>query len=236
VPSERSSAGHRFYGQADVERLYQILLFKELGIPLEGIAQLIDDPAIDQISALRAQRELLVEKRRRVSQVIRALDQALKTMDQGGSMSKEEMAGGFKAMANAPEEVRDHYAKHQQETVDQWGGGDSYKESMRRAKTYSKDDWKRIKAEGAAAETHMAELMKTGADPKGEEARAGAEIMRQHISRRYYPCSHKMHAGLAEMYQADSRFKAHYEDRAQGLAAFVASAIRANAIDQLGLG
>ena len=38
-----------------------------------------------------------------------------------------------------------------------------------------------------------------------------------------------MHVGLADMYEADHRFRAHYEGRAEGLASFVARAIRANA-------
>jgi hypothetical protein len=38
-----------------------------------------------------------------------------------------------------------------------------------------------------------------------------------------------MHAGLADMYTADARFAAHYEERAAGLAAFVSAAIKANA-------
>jgi MerR family transcriptional regulator, thiopeptide resistance regulator len=57
----------------------------------------------------------------------------------------------------------------------------------------------------------------------------GAEAMREHISRWFYACSHGMHTGLADMYEADPRFTAHYDDRAPGLARFVAEAIRANA-------
>jgi len=56
-----------------------------------------------------------------------------------------------------------------------------------------------------------------------------AEQARVHIDRWFYPCSRAMHAALAEMYTADARFAAHYEERAAGLAAFMADAIRANA-------
>jgi MerR family transcriptional regulator, thiopeptide resistance regulator len=45
-------------------------------------------------------------------------------------------------------------------------------------------------------------------------------------------CSHAMHAGLADMYTADERFKAHYDTRPEGLAEYVASAIKANAARQ----
>ena len=59
-----------------------------------------------------------------------------------------------------------------------------------------------------------------------------ADQARLHIDRWFYPCSPAMHAGLADMCTADERFRAHYEDRAEGLAEFVAAAIKANTARQ----
>jgi len=58
---------------------------------------------------------------------------------------------------------------------------------------------------------------------------AYAESVRLRITRWFYPSSAEMHAGLADLYGSDPRFRAHYEKRASGLAALVARAIRANA-------
>lgn len=229
VPSERSAAGYRLYSEADLERLYRILLYRELGFPLEGIGRLMDEPGADAGAALRAQRGLLVEKRRKVDAVIRAVDRALELMETGGKMSREELSEGFEAFAEAPEEIREHQAKHAREVGERWGSTEAYQQSMRRARGYSRADWERIREEGEENESRMAELLLAGADPEGEAARAGAEAMRRHIDERFYPCSHRMHAGLADMYEADARFAAHYDERAPGLARFVAAAIRANA-------
>ncbi|HEX7049459.1 MAG TPA: MerR family transcriptional regulator [Longimicrobiales bacterium] len=229
VPSERSGAGYRLYSEADLERLYQILLYRELGFPLENIGQVLDAPALDRRSALRAQRELLVEKRRKTDAVIRAVDRVLESIERGTKMSSEEMMDGFDAFADAPEEVRAHQAKYGAEARERWGDTDAYKESMRRARRYTKADWKTIQEEAESNEARMAGLLAAGAAPDGAEAMSGAEAMRQHISRWFYPCSPEMHTALADMYEADPRFKAHYEERAEGLAAFVAAAIRANA-------
>jgi superoxide dismutase len=57
-----------------------------------------------------------------------------------------------------------------------------------------------------------------------------AERARRHIDDRFYACSHAMHAALADMYTSDERFRAHYDDRHQGLAAYVSAAIKANAV------
>lgn len=230
VPSGRTESGYRLYSESDLERLYRILLYRELGFSLEGIGRVLDDPSHDRIAALRAQRALLLEKSRRTEAVIRAVDRTLETMKRGEPMSSEEIMAGFDAFANAPREVRSQQTEHAAEVRERWGETDAYRESMRRARGFTKADWAAIQEEAAAAETHMAELMTEGADPEGTEAMAGAEALREHISHWFYPCSHRMHAGLADMYEADPRFTAHYEERAEGLAAFVATAIRANAI------
>lgn len=116
-----------------------------------------------------------------------------------------------------------------EEARQRWGNTDAYKESARRSKRYGKEEWAAIKAEVEEVEAGMARLLANGEAPDGDAAMALAEEARLHIDRWFYPCSHRMHVGLADMYTADPRFTAHYDDRAPGLAAFVAEAIRANA-------
>lgn len=115
------------------------------------------------------------------------------------------------------------------EARERWGGTDAWKESERRSAKYGPAEWGRIKEEAENVEAGMAALLAAGASPSGPEAMALAEEARQHIGRWFYPCSHAFHVGLAEMYTADPRFREHYDQRAAGLAAFVADAIRANA-------
>jgi hypothetical protein len=125
-------------------------------------------------------------------------------------------------------------SQYEKEVQERWGQTDAYKESARRTKSYKADDWARIKAESESIEAGMAELMKAGETADGVGAMDQAELARLHVDRWYYPCSHRMHAGLADMYVADPRFAAHYEERVEGLASFVASAIKANAARQAG--
>ncbi len=227
VPSQRTEAGYRLYDEADLERLQQVLLYRELGLQLEGIAQLLDEPALDRRSALKAQRAALSEKLRRTAALIRAVDRRLGAIERGEKMAADTGFEGFEAF-DAPEEIKAHQTKHEEEVKERWGETDAYRESMRRARSYSKQDWARIKEEAEAIDAEMAALLRSGSDPTSAEAMAVAERARQHVSRCYYDCSPRMHAGLADMYEADPRFAAHYEERATGLAAFTAAAIRAN--------
>ena len=116
-----------------------------------------------------------------------------------------------------------------QEARERWGDTDAYKESVRRTRTYDDAAKARIAAELETIEADFAEAMKAGVPAEDPLARGIAERARLHIDSWYYPCSPRMHVGLAEMYTADERFKAHYEERAAGLAEYVAAAIRANA-------
>jgi DNA-binding transcriptional MerR regulator len=59
TPSKRSEAGYRLYNDSDLERLQQVLFFRELGFALDVIAGLMKEPGFDRESALLMQRELL---------------------------------------------------------------------------------------------------------------------------------------------------------------------------------
>lgn len=124
------------------------------------------------------------------------------------------------------EQNRDPY---EAEARQRWGDTKAYRESTRRAGKYGEADWKRIRDEQEAVEEAFAEALAAGAPADGERATDLAEEARRLIDRWFYPCSHEMHAKLAEMYTADDRFRAHYDERAEGLAAYVAAAIGANA-------
>lgn len=219
-PSQRSRSGYRLYTAADLQRLHQILLFRELGFPLEGIQQLLGATVPDRAAALRAQRDLLKDKVKRTENVIRAVEAALQALERGEVMDEEKMFEGF--------EDFDH-SSYAEEAEERWGETEAYKESMRRTKRYTKEDWAAIKAEAEAVEARLAELFVAGTNPSDEEAMDAAEAHRLHMDRWFYPVSHAMHVGLGQMYMADPRFREHYDRRAPGLAAFVEAAIRANA-------
>lgn len=220
VPSARTASGYRIYDEGDLLRLHQILIFRELGFSLEGIGQILDAPAFERGEALRAQKELLGESLEKTKAVIRAVDAALEALKGGTRMDRKKMFEGF--------EEFDH-AQYEDEARERWGKTEAYKESMRRTKQYTKDDWARIKADSEAVEKRLAELLEAGKDPDTPEVMDAAEAHRLHMNRWFYPVSHAMHLELGRMYVADPRFTAYYEERADGLAAFVAAAIEANA-------
>lgn len=221
VPSGRSRAGYRLYSDADLARLHQILLLRELGFSLEAIAQVLAEPLAERRLALRLQRERLVAQQRRTDAVLRALDRTLAAMEQGeDTMTTEQMFEGFDKF---------EHAQYEREAHERWGDTEAYKESARRTKSYSRADWAAIKEEGASNVAGFAAILAAGKPPNSPEAMDLAEAARLHIDRWFYPCSRAMHVCLGEMYVADPRFADFYDRHRPGLAAFVAAAIKANA-------
>ena len=115
------------------------------------------------------------------------------------------------------------------EARERWGHTDAWRESVQRTRGYSEDDWARIRAESDQVLERIAALMADGVRPTSAAAMDLAEAHRRHIDRWFYACSPDMHRGLASMYTADPRFSAYFEEPHEGLSAFVADAIRANA-------
>ena len=220
VPSRRSASGYRLYDEADLQRLRDILLFRQLGLSLEAIRQLLEDPTVDRRQALTAHRAALLRERRQMDAVLRAVDAAIDALEKGETMEESKLFDGFDEFDNS---------KYEEEARERWGHTDAYRESQRRAKGYSKEDWARIQAEADGVMKGLADLLERGVTPDSPEAMALAEQHRVHIARSFYPCDHRMHVALAEMYTADARFTEYFEKRRPGLAAFTQAAIRANA-------
>ncbi|WP_030785796.1 MerR family transcriptional regulator [Streptomyces sp. NRRL S-920] len=220
VPSGRNHAGHRRYGDTDLDRLQQILFYRELGFPLEEVASLLDDPDADPRAHLRRQHDLLTARIAKLQEMAAAVETAMEAKKMGIDLTPEEK---FEVFGDFDPE------QYTEETERRWGDTEAYRESQRRSATYTKDDWKRINDEFAAVHAHLGELLAQGLAADSREAMDGAEEHRRFISRYHYECGHEMHTCLGEMYVADERFTAFYEAIRPGLAVYLRDAILANA-------
>ena len=219
-PSGRSDSAYRRYEDSDLERLQQILFYRELGFSLEDIATVLDEPGSEPVAHLRRQHELLLARIARLQMMVTAIEREMEVKQMGIQLTPEErfeVWGDFN-----PDD-------HAEEAEERWGDTDAYKESQRRAASYTKEDWLAIKAEAEAIHSRLIEAMRSGEPADGETAMGLAEEHRQHMSRWFYECGYDMHRGLGEMYVQDPRFKATYEAMAEGLAEYLSRAVLANA-------
>ena len=219
VPGARTAAGYRVYTDSDLLRLQQILIGRELGLPLEDIGRALDDPAFNLREALLAQREQLEQRARETANMIAALDAALTLVTEPGRERRmDQLFDGFAVSRRYEAEARER-----------WGNTDAYKEGARRTKGYTTEDWTRLREESDAIYSDAAALMKAGRVAVDEKVLDVAERHRLWIDRWFYPCSPEMHQALASMYESDARFAAAIDEHSPGLTTFLVAAIRAKA-------
>jgi len=220
VRPHRTASGYRFYTDDDLERLRHVVVYRRLGFPLEEIAPLLDDPQADVEAHLRRQRAAVMTRLHEMRSLVAALDRALEARMNGTPLTREEQKELF------GDGFSEEYAR---EAEERWGDTDAWRQSRARSARYTKDDWRRIAAEGEEVTARFAALKRAGTPADAEEAMDAAEAHRGHIDRWFYDLGYPMHRGLAAMYLADDRFTATYDAREPGLARYVHDAINANA-------
>jgi DNA-binding transcriptional MerR regulator len=220
-PTDRTAAGHRRYSATDLQRLREILFYRELDFGLDEIASLLTDSADGIDERLRSQHRMLRERIQRHQQLLVAIEKEMEARDMGISLTPEEQFEVF-----GTDQVGGEWAD---EADERWGDTAAYQESQRRTAAYTKDDWAALKAESDSGLRNYADAMRGGTPAASPMAMALAEVNRQFITRWFYDCGYDVQRGLAEMYIADERFRKTYDDVEPGLAQYVHDAIVANA-------
>ena len=208
-PSSHSAAGYRLYVERDVERLQQVLFFKELGFDLKEIGKILGDPKFDRRRALVEHRKLLLERQERIGRLVQSVDRTLESMQRGTPMNAN-MFDGFDA------------EKHLEEARQRWGGTPAFEESERRWKSFSKADFADIQQESQEIiDGLVARMDRDPADPEVQEL-----IRRHHelINDKFFTCTDYRQIG--DGYVNDPRFTAFYDKIQPGLAKFKRDAIR----------
>lgn len=217
-PSGRTLAGYRLYSDADLLRLQQILVGRELGLPLEEIRRSLDDPRFDRRAALAEQRRLLLERIDQTARMVRAIETALGVLDagaEGGTVDMSTLFEGFDP------------AKYETEVEERWGASAAYRESKRRRAGMTPEDWRQANGEQAAVYAELAAEQAAGKRADDPAVAALVERHRQVIERWFYPCNQEMHERLADLYENDARFAATIDGHGEGLTPFLVAAIRA---------
>lgn len=210
-PQHVTEAGYRVYGEAELLRLRQILLFREMGFSLSDIRTMMARADWNGREALAGQRELLLLRRKRLDDMIALVERAM----------KGEQDLSFQAFEQDEEaKMRSAYAE---EAKARWGHTQAYAESERKAA--GRDDEALWQGEGARLMAAFAALR--GQDPAGEEAQRLVAAWQRFITENYYACTKDILAGLGQMYTADERFTHNIDKQGEGTAAFMARAIEA---------
>lgn len=218
-PSQRTTSGYRLYGRRQIERLQEVLVLREVGMGLDDIQRVMDEPNHQRQEALERQRRFLIAKAEQLLAMVDLIERTLEADRRGILMKPEEMLDVFGDFDPA---------EHHAEAEERWGGTDSWTESNRRVAGYTQTDWRQIKDESTAINRQLLDLMAKDIPADSVEAQGLAEAHRNHISKWFYECTPEIHAGLGQMYVSDLRFKENIDNEGEGLAEYLSAAIAAN--------
>jgi DNA-binding transcriptional MerR regulator len=132
-PSSRTAAGYRQYTDEDVEKLQQVLFYREMAFPLGEIARLLAEPGFDRRRVLADQRELLAERAEQAHALVALIDRTIEALDRGEHMNREALFEGFDP------------SRYEEEARERWGGSPEYEQSVARTRACTNDGaiWER---------------------------------------------------------------------------------------------
>lgn len=218
-PARVTAAGYRLYGPAEVERLQQILLYRELELPLEEIRAILDDPSFDRQAALQSHLTALEKRRERLDRLIETVKRTL--LDEKGEieMTDQERFEGFK------KELLEENEKLYGEEVREKYGAQALEESGKKLMGLSKEAYQKWKELEDSILSTLAEAVRAGEDPAGKEGQRIAELHRQWLEVTLPQYTPQIHRGIAAMYVEDERFTAYYDREVPGCARFLRDAV-----------
>ncbi|WHY87505.1 MerR family transcriptional regulator [Neobacillus novalis] len=217
-PARINSSGYRIYGQKEVDRLQQILFYRELGVSLDSIKEIVTAPSFDGAAALREHRKKLLEKKEQLELLIANVDKTIALTEGRMDMSNKEKFEGFK------KKMIDENEEKYGEEIRQKYGNDTVDKSNAKLQNMTQVQHDVVTALAEQITVTLAEAFKTG-NPAGELAQKAAELHKQWLCYYWNEYSKEAHAGLAQMYVDDERFTAYYDKEQPGTAEFLRDAI-----------
>jgi DNA-binding transcriptional MerR regulator len=210
-PAGATEAGYRLYSEADMRRLQQILFYRELEFELREIAVILDGPGFDPKEALKSHRKVLRARKARLQALIQTIDRTLESLERGTHVEDKDLFDGFDP------------ARYEDEARQRWGDTPAWKESEKRTRGYTKEDWAAIRKENREIVQAIAARM--GKGPSDPEIQRLVQRYRDHLNNRCYTCTWEIFRGLADGYVEDPRFTATWERIKPGMARFMQSAM-----------
>lgn len=234
TPSGRSRAGYRLYSERDLERLHEVLTYRETGMSLAEVRELLlshdsrrgathaNTATAREVPSERErliqQREVLLGKVDHLHRMLRAVDSLIERINMGEKLTPEQRAEILGKDWN-PE--WDNEAKNRWGHTDDWAASRQYQESQ------TAEDLERDKIQIDAVEEKIAAAIQRGVDPRSSEAITLADEYRRALT--WFDVTPAKHVLIARGYVEDSRFRDRFESRQAGMAEWLTLAIDENA-------
>lgn len=211
-PTTVGENGYRYYDETALLRLQQILLYRELEIPLGEIKRILGRSDFDILAALAEHRAALEARIVRMRHLLATVDETIENIREERPMDEAQIFSGFS------KEEQERYAK---EAEARWDP-ETVRESNRRWNATSEEEQQRILAEVNQIYADLARVIDDGPEAPSVQAC----IKRWHANMRHFwsPEPGQL-IGLAELYSSDERFKKSFDRLDPRLASFMTDAV-----------
>lgn len=221
-PSQVGANGYRYYDDSALYRLQQILFYREMGLELLQIKEVLDNPDFDLVAALRSHRKVLSEKIKRLHKLVETVDSTIMHLVGEVNMSKKNRL--FEGFSEEQQKEYEREARLQY-------GPEHVNESIRRWNSYTKEQRQSILEEGSEIYVALADALKAGKAGSSIEVQAILRRWHNHI-RHFYEPTLDILRGLGELYEYNPDFAANFIRLHPDLPAYLREAI-ATYVDDL---
>jgi DNA-binding transcriptional MerR regulator len=217
-PARVSSNGYRIYGQKEIDRLQQILFYRELGVSLEEIRNILASKDFDGLSALESHLTALLARREQLNLLVANVEKTIKTMKGEMIMSDQEKFEGFL------QKLVDHNERKYGEEARAKYGDEHVNRSNTKVLNMSKEQYIELEKLTADLNETLKAAFEQG-DPASELAQKACELHKKWLCFYWDDYSKEAHKGVTQMYVDDPRFTAYYDKIVPGCAAFLRDAV-----------
>ena len=218
-PMRKGNNGYRYYGELQLDRLQQIMFFKQRGFELKQIKQFLSDPDYNAEKTLEEHLRSLEKEKENLELLIQNVKSTILSLKGEYEMSDKEKFEAFKRA-----QIEENEAKYGSEIREKYGD-EEVEASNRKMLNMTEEQYESFKSLEDEIKVLAAKAVKDGQQP---EDLIGKELTQKHkewLMFTWKQYSSDAHKGLAKMYICDERFKSYYDSETEGCAEFIQKAI-----------
>lgn len=217
-PAYYGENGYRFYEEEQLLRLQQILFFRELNFTLTQIQEVIDSDEFNQLEALQAHRQLIVQKAERFQQLLRTIDKTIEHLKGETDMLQEELYVGFdqQKQQEYEKELIKRYGKQAEAGI---------QESYQNTKHWKKEEYQAVQEKFNQLNDEMTALLRKDLPVNSKEVQS---VIQEHFEliNRFYVPTQEVYSGLGQLYVDHPDFRKQYDAFHPELAVFYREAMK----------
>lgn len=217
-PKRISGNGYRVYGQKEVDLLQQILFYRELGVSLDEIKNIMWSKDYDGTKALQGHLSDLKEKKERIELLISNVEKTIAASKGEIKMSDKEKFEGFKQKM-----IEDNENQYGEEVREKFGDA-IVDASNAKLMGLTPEQYESVQELSHQIKVSLKTAFEQG-NPSSELAQKVCGLHKEWLGYFWTHYSKEAHLGLAQTYVDDPRFRKYYDAIAVGCSEFLRDAL-----------